>query len=318
MDEMWGANAHALVSSSRRAAGEIAPVAGGYRGSGVAVFSSGCLNADWVIVEGMPVAGEERPLTIVLPVTEIEILDTWHVVGMAGTGSHDFRFRDVFIPAHRTWFPGKTPQGGTLDGPLFRTQFLGGPFALPSVVLGIALAGLEHFAAMTHGRKARNGGTMADEQAMQMRIGEAAIELDAARALIRTKLRELMATLSREPLARGAERDELPAGGVSQRYDQAASSFIAHAACRALNRLMMAAGAGQLALSEPFQRCFRDALAGLQQPSNNWDTGRTGAGREVLERFRPARDEVPPPARRETATVLLSSKQRRASSQAEV
>ena len=195
------------------------------------------------------------------------------MIGLAGTGSHDFRFRDAFIPAHRTWFPGKPPHGEALDGPLFRTPYLGGPFALPSVVLGIAIAGLEHFAALTQGRPARQGGGLADLQSMQMRIGESAVEIDAALALLRVKLKEMMATLSGNPPDSGGERAVLPAGGVSHGHDLAVSSFIAHTAYGALNRLMIAAGAGQLAASEPFQRCFRDALAGIaaaQQQLGQW------------------------------------------------
>lgn len=288
MDEIWSENPDALIASSRRASGAIAPVAGGYRGSAVGAFSSGCLNANWVIVEGVPVEGQNRALTVVLPVADLEILDTWKVIGLAGTGSHDIRFHDAFIPEHRTWYPGKTPHGDALEGPLYRTLFLGGPFALPSVVLGIAIAGLEHFVALTHQRTSRQGGSLADLPSMQMRIGESAIELDAALALLRAKLKELMATLSSATQDQAGERIVLPPGGVSQGYDQAASGFIAHTAYAALNRLMVAAGANQLALSAPFQRCFRDALAGIQQPSNNWDNGRTAGGRDLLERFKPS------------------------------
>lgn len=291
MDEIWRPKPDALISSCRRASGEIAPVKGGFRGSGVGAFSSGCLYADWVIIEGVPVTGENRSLTAVMPIKDIEILDTWNVIGLAGTGSHDVRFAGAFIPAHRTWFPGKPPHGEALDGPLFRTPFLGGPFALPSVILGIALAGLEEFAAMTHQRLTRQGTSMADLQSMQMRIGESAIELDAACALLRAKLSELMATLAGE--GANGTHDLLPVGGVSHPYDQTAMSYIAQSTYGALNRLMTAAGAGQLALSAPFQRCFRDALAGLQQPSNNWDNGRTVGGREILARVKRRSDSAP-------------------------
>ena len=304
LDELWGSDRDALLSSSRRLAGELVPVAGGYRGSGIAGFSSGCLNVQWVIIEGMPVAGEGLPLTIVVPVAEIEILDTWHAMGLAGTGSHDFRFRDIFIPAHRTWFPGKPPSGGRIDGPTFRTPHLGGPFALPAVVLGIATGGLEHFAAMTHGRLTRERGNMADQQSMQMRIGESAVEADAALALLRTKLRELMAALGGARLDSAAERLVLPTGGASPGHDHAASCFIAQLGFRALERLMGAAGANQLALSEPFQRCFRDALAGVQQPSNNWDTGRTRGGQALLERYKPGDGAVSPRVTHDGAPIL--------------
>ncbi len=287
LDEFWGDKPETLASSCRRGSGSIKPVAGGYRGSGTGVYSSGCLNAEWVIVEGIPVEGENRAITAVIPRSDIEILDTWRVMGLAGTGSHDLRFDDIFIPDHRTWFPGKKPVGEALDGPLFRTSYLGGPFALPSVVLGVAIAGLEHFAAMTHQRSSRIGGGAAEQQSMQMRLGEAAVEVDAALALLRVKLKEMMAVLSDEKVDQSGVASMLPPGGVAHRYDQAVSGFIAHTGYQALNRLMEAAGAGQLAISAPFQRCFRDALAGTQQPSTNWDNGRTMGGREVLDRFKP-------------------------------
>jgi len=287
LDEFWGDNPAALTSSCRRGSGGMKPVAGGYRASGTGVYSSGCLNADWVIVEGLPVDGENRALTAVIPRRDIEILDTWKVIGLAGTGSHDLRFEDIFIPDHRTWYPGKKPAGEALDGPTFRTPYLGGPFALPSVILGLAIAGLEHFATMTHQRASRVGGGVAEQQSMQMRLGEAAVEVDAALALLRAKLKETMALLSGASVDRSGAAAVLPPGGTAHRYDQAASGFIAHTAYRALNRLMEAAGAGQLAISAPFQRCFRDALAGSQQPSTNWDNGRTMGGRELLDRFKP-------------------------------
>jgi len=292
MDEIWLKQPQALISSSRRVSGEIARVAGGYRGSGVGAYSSGCLHADWVIIESVPVRGEQWTLTIILPIADIEILDTWNSLGLAGTGSHDVRFKDAFIPEHRTWHSGKPPHGETLQGPLFRTPFLGGPFALPSVVLGVAMAGLEEFARMTHRRFTRQGTAMAELQSMQMRIGEAAIEIDAAQSLLRAKLHDLMAHLSGGDAPRAGQRLLLPSGGKSHGYDQAAMSYIAHQAYKALEHLMVAAGAGQLTASAPFQRCFRDALAGIQQPSNNWDNGRTAAGREILERLKPQSGEM--------------------------
>jgi alkylation response protein AidB-like acyl-CoA dehydrogenase len=152
--------------------------------------------------------------------------------------------------------------------------------------LGVGIAGLEHFAAMTHRRRSRHGVPAADRESMQMRIGEAAVELDAALALLRAKLKELMAALSNAPVAASGAQELLLPGGIAHGYDSAASCYIAQSAYRALERLMAAAGAGQLAVSEPFQRCFRDALAGIQQPSNNWDNGRAQGGRALLERVK--------------------------------
>jgi len=286
LDELWGPKPDALLSSCRRASGALAPVAGGYRGSAVGIFSSGVQHVDWVLVEGMPVAGRDQTVTIAVPRSEIEILDSWNVIGLAGTGSHDIRFDDIFIPDHRVWYPGKPPVGEVLDGPLFCLPYLGGPFALPSVALGVAIAGLEHFVAMTHHRMNRTGASMADQPAMQSRIGEAAVEIDAALALLRVKVKELTANLAGQAPDQTGERNVLLPGGVAHGYDSAASCYIAHSAYRALDRLMTAAGAHQLAYSEPFQRCFRDALAAIQQPSNNWDNGRIAGGRALLDRIK--------------------------------
>ncbi len=287
LDELWGPKPDALLSSCRRASGALDPVAGGYRGSAVGIFSSGVHHVDWVLIEGMPIAGRDQTVTIAVPRSEIAILDSWNVIGLAGTGSHDIRFDDVFIPDHRVWYPGKPPAGEALDGPLFRLPYLGGPFALPSVALGVAIAGLDHFVAMTHHRTNRTGASMAEQPSMQSRIGEAAVELDAALALLRVKLKELMASLAGEKHDLAGERNILLPGGIAHGYDSAASCFIAQSAYRALDRLMVAAGAHQLAYSEPFQRCFRDALAALQQPSNNWDNGRIAGGRALLDRIKP-------------------------------
>jgi 3-hydroxy-9,10-secoandrosta-1,3,5(10)-triene-9,17-dione monooxygenase len=286
LDELWGAKPDALLSSCRRASGALTPVAGGYRGSAVGIFSSGVHHVDWVLVEGMPVVGRDQTMTVAVPRSEIEILDTWNAIGLAGTGSHDIRFDNVFIPDHRVWYPGKPPVREAIDGPLFRLPFLGGPFALPSVALGVAIAGLEHFLAMTHHRINRTGASMADQPPMQARIGEAAMELDAALALLRVKLRELMASLAGATQDQTGERNILLPGGIAHGYDSAAGCFIAQSAYRALERLMAAAGAHQLAYSEPFQRCFRDALAATQQPSNNWDNGRIAGGRALLDRIK--------------------------------
>jgi 3-hydroxy-9,10-secoandrosta-1,3,5(10)-triene-9,17-dione monooxygenase len=187
----------------------------------------------------------------------------------------------VFVPSRRVWYPGKPPEGALLDAPVFRISRLGGPFALPAVLLGIAVGGLEQFVALSKARVSRDGVQVAHSPLLQVRIGESAAEIDAALALLRLKLAELMAQLARTPLV-SARLSVLPPGGSVAGTDRLAYAFAAKSAYSALDRLVQAAGASQMMLSQPFQRAFRDVLTGLQQPSNNWDEGRAAGGQALL------------------------------------
>ena len=53
-----------------------------------------------------------------VPVEEAELLDTWHVRGMRGTGTHHFAVRDVFVPAERSVLSATAPLFH--DGPLYK------------------------------------------------------------------------------------------------------------------------------------------------------------------------------------------------------
>ena len=81
---------------------------GGYRISGRAPFVSNCHDADWisstVLVDADESAGDEPEMRMVyFPSEECEIIDTWDVMGMRGTGSNDISVTDVYVPKSRTF-----------------------------------------------------------------------------------------------------------------------------------------------------------------------------------------------------------------------
>ena len=101
--DVWGDDPLALASSSLAPRSVATRADGGWRLSGEYSFSSGCSHAQWAIIGAfLGKAGDPRSVGYLLvPFTEIEIIDDWHVLGLAGTGSRSLRLRDVFVPEHR-------------------------------------------------------------------------------------------------------------------------------------------------------------------------------------------------------------------------
>ncbi len=97
---------------------------GGYRVSASWSFGSGTGHSEYVVggfipmVDGVPrmaADGILPELTVaVFPRDEIEFLDGWHVTGLKGTGSYDYRVADAFVPEHLTFplFTREPKRGG--------------------------------------------------------------------------------------------------------------------------------------------------------------------------------------------------------------
>jgi alkylation response protein AidB-like acyl-CoA dehydrogenase len=55
---------------------------------------------------GTPKSGADgKPISLIVffPANEATIIDTWHTMGMRGTGSSDVRVERIFIPERRCW-----------------------------------------------------------------------------------------------------------------------------------------------------------------------------------------------------------------------
>jgi len=85
-------------------------VDGGYRVTGRWNFASGCLHAGWFDARAVVYEAGERVtsggglfalMSCLIPRAEVELVDTWDVTGMRGTGSRTYCVEDVFVPARR-------------------------------------------------------------------------------------------------------------------------------------------------------------------------------------------------------------------------
>jgi alkylation response protein AidB-like acyl-CoA dehydrogenase len=196
---IWVDTPRCVVANTPVATARAVMVAGGYRVTGRQGFSSGCRHAAWlaaraiILENGQPrlVDGQPEERYLFVPVAEVELLDTWHVRGMRGTGTHDFAVNDLFVPAERTVLQA----GGPLleSGPLYlfprRLLFASGDAA---VALGAARACLDTFFELAGSKTPRSmQATLRDQPVIQATVGRSEAQLRSARAFLTEAIRDI-------------------------------------------------------------------------------------------------------------------------------
>src|SRR5213596_3377524 len=149
---IWIDTPRSVVANTPAPTAQAVVVPGGYRVTGRQGFSTGCRHAAWVAAHAQVVEngqlrledGQPEKRYLFVPVAEAELLDTWHVRGLRGTGTHHFAVNDVFVPAERTVLSVTAPLLET--GPLYRIPrtllFASGD---AGVALGVARTCLDTF-----------------------------------------------------------------------------------------------------------------------------------------------------------------------------
>jgi 3-hydroxy-9,10-secoandrosta-1,3,5(10)-triene-9,17-dione monooxygenase len=221
---------------------------------------------------------------VLVPRSDYEIVDTWFVSGLRGTGSKDIAIDDAFVPAHRVGpsmgaFYGSAAYelNGRASYRLPPMTLL--PFTLCSPLVGMAQGALDEFLARLKGKS--GPGRTSDSVALQVRIAESSAEIDAARLLVSSTTSEVL-----EQASRGDMLDELRQATVRRNY-----GYVAKLCVRAVNRLFEASGGHALYDSQAIQRFHRDVHAGSHQVALYWDSiaegyGRTALGLPPLDPFR--------------------------------
>jgi alkylation response protein AidB-like acyl-CoA dehydrogenase len=254
---IWIDTPRSVVANSPVPTGTAVVVPGGYRVTARQGFSTGCRHAAWLAANAQVVEnGQPRRLDdgqpdaryLFVPAAEAEILDTWHVRGMRGTGTHHFAVNDVFVPAERSVLTAGAPLVDT--GPLYQFPrtllFASGDAA---VALGVARSCLEAFLELAGVKTPRaTKGLLRDQPLVQADVGHAEAQLRSGRALLTETVREIWAHVS-------------ATGTIS--LDQRATLRLAttHAirlAIQAVDIAYNAAGATAVFESHRVQRYFQD------------------------------------------------------------
>ena len=178
-DQRWPVTAGSIAPD-----GEAEQVEGGWLVNGRWGWASGIHHSDYVlgqcrIPSREPEPGKPPPLVIVAaPKSDVVVEDTWHTLGMRGTGSTHYRFDDVFVPDEMCLVGFERPAlrgGDWLQRPTV-TFLTAAGYGFP---LGVARRALEEITtlATAHTRTGQRA-SIAQQQHFQADLGRCAAQLD--------------------------------------------------------------------------------------------------------------------------------------------
>lgn len=245
-----------VTAGSVMPTGRAERVEGGYRVTGQWSFGSGISHADVVgfscvlYENGAPLMKSKgTPVTcgMLAPASQVEVVDNWHTTGMRGTGSSDYRAKDLFVP-ERFLFNLRPP--ARREGILWRraTNFLPKVSGVP---LGAARAAIDHVVEMMQTKVEKPSGRLYKNMSrIQSVIADAEMILGAARAYVFSAMDSEWARL---------ERNEQP--NVRERADAWLSRVNAAQSAREIIRMLYDAVGSAAIYSErgPLDRALRDA-----------------------------------------------------------
>ncbi len=214
-----------------------------------------------------------------VPRKDYRIEDTWHVMGLAGTGSRDLIFDDVFIPSYRMEVSGSLTNRWSRGADLHKGWLWNAGYqatigtALPPVSLGIADAMLEMITKRVKARTIPGTRIPLNSVPSAMRLAESTHDMQAISLFWNDHVARL------EARARaGFIPDEASTADFG-----GASVYVQMASGRVVDRLYEIAGGTGIRLDNPVQRFWRDSHAARSHISADYDAAAEAFGRHIME-----------------------------------
>jgi indole-3-acetate monooxygenase len=255
-------NLDTILANSTRPSGRAVIVEGGYRVSGRWSLVSGCQLSDWFILSctvhehGKPrlaPSGEPEFRFMLCPAAACDIVDTWTVAGLRGTGSHDVVVQDRFVSASYASFY-------TDRLVLTEPRYTFPPLArlcpgLGAMALGVARGAIDTLIDLGGGKRhEKTGLPMTEERGAQMRLAQAEAAVGSARLF----LFDTVERLWRDVVAGNEATVEARA------QVRLASWHAVASAVQAVDLVYLTGGATSLYATCPIERAFRDVHAMTQ------------------------------------------------------
>jgi alkylation response protein AidB-like acyl-CoA dehydrogenase len=263
-DDIYRAGPDLVFAGATQPAGAAEMIDGKWHVSGRWPFASGCESADWLMglcimkQDGKPLPGAAEGMPMIrgalLPASAWTIEDTWHVVGLRGTGSHHIVLDDVVVPEiYLIDIVGGAP---CATGPLYHgvQQFV--PLIHGAVQIGIAEGAVAELVALANtGRQQQRAAVpMQQSEIFQYELGRIEADLRAAKAAHAAQL----ASHWQHAIAGTLKTDALLIEGSQT------ATWIAATCIRVTDGCYALGGAGALYDTSPLQRRMRDMHTAAQ------------------------------------------------------
>jgi alkylation response protein AidB-like acyl-CoA dehydrogenase len=251
-DELFGGG-HGVAAGVWAPRGKARPVEDGVVVSGRWAFCSGITHADLLfagcIIDDADSGAERRaPSIVALPKGDLEILDTWHTLGLRGTGSHDAVADQVFVPRARVF---SLFDGPLVDRPLYRFPAFGFfALSIAAAALGNARGAIEALVQLAGGKVGLGSSrTLAERVPTQAAVAAADAALNGARALYYESI---------DAAWRAAQAAE-PVSVDLRNQLRLAATHAVRTSAEVARSMYDLAGGSAIYDDSPLQRHFRDA-----------------------------------------------------------
>jgi alkylation response protein AidB-like acyl-CoA dehydrogenase len=233
--------------------GRAVAVPGGYRVTGRWAFASGihqatCVLSAVAIYDGdeprKDHKGEPMHRYVLTHKSEVEVEDTWHTLGLRGTGSNHYRCANVFVPEERLFL---RTDAGFHPGPLYKCKEAF-HYAIAIPLLGIARGAIDAFKDVATKSATRKGTFLKDSELVQVDLARVESNLGAARANLWALSDEIYGAASRGD----AISDKL----INRA--ELATVHVGQVAADVVDTVFDACGGTAVYQSHPLERRFRD------------------------------------------------------------
>ncbi len=226
---------------------------------GHATFMSGCHNAEWAfmmapLMRDGEVESDANGMPVVrmwfLNRSQWEILDTWDMAGLRGSGSHDVVCDGGVVEARHADI--QLVMKARYPNPVFRVPVpLRLSYNKAAVAIGVARGALDVFADLARNKvPVLSSSTLKDRPVAQQRMGEAEAHLRAARAFLMDSMRAV-----EEELEGGLEQPSPEA----TKLGRLACTHAANVSMMVVDSIHNTAGTTALRMDHPLERKLRDA-----------------------------------------------------------